>query len=82
MAIHLLKFPTCPPTERRSPLRFMGLPVDIQYMILEHAGLVEPGPVIASFVTAYVHGDIDIDGLIRFFEICCWSLCEGPSPTA
>jgi hypothetical protein len=53
IAGHLLKHLTCPPTERRSPLRFMGLPVGIQYMVLEQAGLVAPGPVIVSKLKGY-----------------------------
>ncbi|KAN0078563.1 hypothetical protein V8E54_005076 [Elaphomyces granulatus] len=44
------------PTERkyRSPFRFMDLPAEIQCMILEHAGLVAPGPVMPWRPRGYV----------------------------
>ena len=82
MAVHLLKHLTCPPTERQSPLRFMGLPVEIQYMVLEQAGLVAPGPVIASKLKGYALLDCLCPWGYRCCDTarydssknCCWSL--------
>ena len=82
MAVHLLKHLTCQPTERRSPFRFMGLPVEIQYMVLEQAGLVAPGPVIASKLKGYALLNCLCQWGYRCCDTarydssknCCWSL--------
>ncbi|KAN0074800.1 hypothetical protein V8E54_007411 [Elaphomyces granulatus] len=52
----LLRRLTCfPSTERRprSPFRFMDLPTEIQYMILERTDLIAPGPVVSSALKGY-----------------------------
>ena len=71
---------TCPPTVH-APFRFMDLPVEIQYMILEHADIVAPGPVIPSKPKGYVlegdeywHNDYSCGARYDSSKICCWSL--------
>jgi hypothetical protein len=70
---------TCPPTVH-APFRFMDLPVEIQYMILEQADIVAPGPVIPSKPKGYVlegdeywHNDY-CGARYDSSKICCWSL--------
>lgn len=85
LAIRLLKRLTCPPVEWRFPFRFMDLPVEIQHMILEHAGLVAPGPVITSTLKGYALDNCypgPCQGGHQCYwraeydssQTCCWSL--------
>ncbi|KAN0074806.1 hypothetical protein V8E54_007417 [Elaphomyces granulatus] len=79
LAIRLLKRLTCSPVEWRFPFRFMDLPVEIQHMILEHAGLVAPGPVTTSTLKGYAL-DNCCQGYHCYYaeydssQACCWSL--------
>ncbi|KAN0074799.1 hypothetical protein V8E54_007410 [Elaphomyces granulatus] len=78
--IRLLKRLTCSPsTERRPcpPFRFMDLPTEIQYVILEHTDLIAPGPVISSILKGYGLNDCFYKGN------CTWAgqyhCCEDAS---
>jgi hypothetical protein len=53
MATHTVKRLTCPSIERRSPFRFMDLPVEIQFKILGYTDLVAPGPIIPNIFKGY-----------------------------
>ena len=85
MATDTVKRLTTGPSTKRPPFRFMDLPTETQFMILEHTDLVAPGPVIASDLKGYALDSCWTSCRREEFQCCekanydstkgcCWSL--------